>query len=481
MHKNKFIDLLKTFSAKELRLFTDMVDSPFFNKDKELTQLFLNIKKFAPSYTNKKLERKALYKLTFPQKEYNEKELGYLMSDLMRLGEQFLGQFELLNNPLIFEEQKLSAFSKKGLVKHHNAVLKDADKLLAKRKFKNSDYYLNEFKIKTSSQADAQRKSETYPSIKISESIDLLDNFYLVNKLKLINQLLLRKKTDFVKNNLISIQRLVHDVEQNKSKFSPTVLTYYYIFISLAKPNSENAYENLKEAIETKLKLLPAEEASEVYMYAINYALKKVNKGDKDFQKELFQLYKNGIEKEILISNNQISVSTFKNMVSIALRIKNYDWVEGFIIHYKDFLPEAIQENAYSYSMAILYYQQNMINETSKALKDIDKYDEYFDLNIGQLSVKLAFEMNDKIKFAKAKDKWVHYLNKTKHLQPSHQAMQLSFVQKANQIFNLSIEEKNVLHQLYHELSTQKNIAERSWLRAKIKEKLENNSNLSNS
>jgi len=473
MHKNKFIDLLKTFSAKELRLFTDLVESPFFNKDQQVVQLFHTIKRYAPNYTNKKLERTELYHTAFPNKNYNEKELGYFMSDLMRLGEQFMAQFELLSKPLILEEQKLNAFSRKGLVKHHNAVLKDADKLLKKRNFKHSDYYLNELQIELSSYTDAQRKNETYPSEKINYSVDLLDNFYLINKLKFINQLLLRRKTDLIKAQLISIQKIITDLEANFNQLSPIVKTYYLAFKAIAQADKENAYKNLKTAIDNNLNLMPKDEAREVYLYAINYAVKKVNKGDAAFQKELFHLYKNGIEKEILLNQNQLAVSTFKNMVSVALRVGAYDWVEGFIIHYKDFLPEEVQQNAYCFSMANLYYQKQMLEKASKTIDEVDKLDEHFDINIGQLKVKLAFEQNEKRKFNQTKDKWIHYLNKAKHLSKNNQAMQLSFVQKANQIFKATSTEQTELKQLFQELSTQRNIAERGWLRSRIKQKLE--------
>ena len=44
MHNSKLIELLKSFSASELREFKDFVASPFFNKNEELSLFYAYLK-----------------------------------------------------------------------------------------------------------------------------------------------------------------------------------------------------------------------------------------------------------------------------------------------------------------------------------------------------------------------------------------------------------------------------------------------------
>ena len=82
--KSKALDVLKKFKTKDYRLFGDFISSPFFNKDEELILFYEKLKKFGPAFTNKKLERTSFYKICFPKKKYDEKHLGYLLTDLVK-------------------------------------------------------------------------------------------------------------------------------------------------------------------------------------------------------------------------------------------------------------------------------------------------------------------------------------------------------------------------------------------------------------
>ena len=91
MEKSKLIQVLKTFSTSELREFKDFVASPFFNKNQELILFYGYIKKNAPSFSLKKIKKEVVYQTVFPNQNYDEKHLKYLMSFLLKLAEEFIG------------------------------------------------------------------------------------------------------------------------------------------------------------------------------------------------------------------------------------------------------------------------------------------------------------------------------------------------------------------------------------------------------
>ncbi|MFT4761074.1 MAG: hypothetical protein ACI9XO_003786 [Paraglaciecola sp.] len=55
MENSKLVQLLKTFSTQELREFKDFMQSPLFNKNQDLVDFYLYLKKIAPNFPTKKL------------------------------------------------------------------------------------------------------------------------------------------------------------------------------------------------------------------------------------------------------------------------------------------------------------------------------------------------------------------------------------------------------------------------------------------
>jgi len=60
MIKSKAIQVLKTFSEDELRLFSKFVNSPFHNNNKNLSRLFAYLKKHYPLFDNKRFTKRTL-------------------------------------------------------------------------------------------------------------------------------------------------------------------------------------------------------------------------------------------------------------------------------------------------------------------------------------------------------------------------------------------------------------------------------------
>ena len=75
MHNSKAIEVLKSFSAKQLRRLEEFVASPYFNTNGEIIAFLQYLKQFAPRFVNKKLERKTVWKNIFP-KQKNRVQLG---------------------------------------------------------------------------------------------------------------------------------------------------------------------------------------------------------------------------------------------------------------------------------------------------------------------------------------------------------------------------------------------------------------------
>ncbi|MEO8210707.1 MAG: hypothetical protein ABI840_09095, partial [bacterium] len=57
MHTNTLIDLLKTFSAKELKEFSEFLRSPFFNKRNAVVNLYNVLIRSHPDYEKESISK----------------------------------------------------------------------------------------------------------------------------------------------------------------------------------------------------------------------------------------------------------------------------------------------------------------------------------------------------------------------------------------------------------------------------------------
>jgi len=90
MHNSKLIQVLKTFSKKEIKQFREFTQSPFFNKNKFVISLLDVLIRFYPEFQDKKLDAKNVFKIIFPDEEYDYFKIRNLSSDLLAVSMEFL-------------------------------------------------------------------------------------------------------------------------------------------------------------------------------------------------------------------------------------------------------------------------------------------------------------------------------------------------------------------------------------------------------
>ena len=96
------------------------------------------------------------------------------------------------------------------------------------------------------------------------------------------------------------IQEIVHYLEKTKHIHEPAITIYTTILKCLLEAAQENHFERLKSLLSKHSELFEKAEARDMYMYGINYCVKKINMGAAQYFKELFVIYKTSLEKELL-------------------------------------------------------------------------------------------------------------------------------------------------------------------------------------
>ena len=149
----------------------------------------------------------------------------------------------------------------------------------------------------------------------------------------------------------------------------PAVTLYYHCYRAIeslgnvlpdqATENSLDAaadFQQLKTLIQKHWRLFPSSEIRDIYLFAINYCIKRLNAGDRDFIREAFELFRSGLENETLLEEGILSSFTYKNITRLGIALLENDWVEQFLETYKKYLHPRERENAWRYNLGFFLF-----------------------------------------------------------------------------------------------------------------------------
>ena len=90
MLQTKFFTLLKTFSEEEIKAFELWLRSPWCNTNKNIGKLVDKIKKYHPTYEDKKLTKEKLFKKILPDGKFSDRRMNNLLSEGYLAAERFI-------------------------------------------------------------------------------------------------------------------------------------------------------------------------------------------------------------------------------------------------------------------------------------------------------------------------------------------------------------------------------------------------------
>lgn len=397
MQQSRLVKNIKELSHKEREQFKLFTESPYFNKHKKTIQLLRYILKHIDATRGGKLSKIKVHEYLFPDTKYEEQNLYNLMSYLMKLYHRYLAvhHFEETDflEPLMTLEAAYNA-NQFDLLKNRG---KQLEKQLEKRSFHNSDYFMANYKLNTFlGYYDTQYQDRTRTK-RLQLMVDSLDRYYILEKLRntihiTANMLMMNTPYTFPMLDEV-LGHLEKESELYKDDIS--IMMYRTILMSLIDEKNPEHYAQLKVLLSSKMDALSKEEQSDLYSFANNFCVRQINKGYSEFQRELFDLYKHGLDTGIILYNNILSEWNYKNITALGCRLKEFDWTENFIQNFKEKLPGHRTENAYNYNLAHLYYSKKMYQEALSALLLVQFTDVKYHLNTTFLLLRTYYALND--------------------------------------------------------------------------------------
>ena len=224
--------------------------------------------------------------------------------------------------------------------------------------------------------------------------LDNLDKYYIAEKLRISSHLNSEMEAKNIKFNFSFLSELLQYLKDNWSIIENNFIIKIYFTILMSQNENDSFYYNqLKEILESKqFNYLHKNQKLDLYKSAYNYCIIRINRGENEYRNELLVLYQQGLDKGLLLINGELSEWVYKNITTLGCVLGQYEWTEGFINKYKDFLPVDKKENAYSYNKANLYFNKQQYDEVQSLLVNVQFTDFKYHINASILLMRTYYK-----------------------------------------------------------------------------------------
>lgn len=406
MKKRPFlcIELLNTFSKKEITDLIHFVSCPCFNEDESMVGLLKSLKRYALNAKEFDVEvQYTVYEKTFtnkpaPQHTLNKNQRSFLnakMNVLMRLAEQFLAIQALKDNVSYKCELLYDTLLKRRQYWLLDRHLKKHKKELLEQQEKDIKYHAHQFKIEQVTFDYLYHSGQLVKEDNLTDLMRNLDMNYLLHQLNLQMTVLSMKnvfgKKEYDLSSMTATTALL-DLPQYAGQ---PLIILYRANIALMETASDEAYFNLLNLLIQYESLVPISILKDFYVMAVNHCAAQIRLGKSDYIKNVFDLYKIMDTKKLLIDNGFIPKSDIKNIVTAACRVGEFTWAEEAVKRYRRYLPQPIRASVYHFNLGVIaFYQQDYETAHDKFIQ-VDRVDKIYDINTRVLILKCLYEKEE--------------------------------------------------------------------------------------
>jgi hypothetical protein len=477
MIKSKSIGLLKTFSETEFKRFGFFIRSPLFNRDVLITKFYEILAKYYPGFDRKGFDKEKIFAALYPGKKYSDGMMRNLLSRMLELERMFLAVNNFLNKDFNFRISLLEEFRERNQI---NLFDQEKNKIieLLSQEIKDSDFYYKSTLLESEIKKFHSKQKSTYRfedkvEFKLYENIS---NSFIINILKINLQIATNKiilSNEKYKDDLmIMVEKYL--TKENKKIHENVYIKYLYNAYKLIETQDGKYFELLRELINNDYESLNQVDKNDIFVILTNYCYSRINKGETEFVKQQFSLYKENIERGNYKGIKKfISHLFFMNTVICGLESGEITWVKNFIELYKKELDDINRENTYTFCLALLHYWES---DYKKALEEASKIvtnDLSYKHQLKSLYLKIYFDMNEQESFYSHIDSYKHFIKKDINLPKNTLIFIKNYLDYSKILFDIKNKEKSHesdLKVLRDEIIDNESMINKTWLLRKIDE-----------
>jgi len=493
MYTHQLLELLKSFSKKEMMWFTKFLYSPYFNKRERIIKLFLILKRFYPDFEGKNFTKNNIYKLLYgTTTSYNDSTLRNLMSDLLLLAQQYLKQEGMEKKEIQSSFYLTQELFKRGQITLFKNQMISNKTLLEKNSAADGEYFFNLSKVEIDSfYLNLLNEKVLKKSFVESESRKLINgiifslNHFVLESIKNNDNLLKYSRTYNLKRNIQTVtefaeifnfDKLISYVRNNSPQTVPIIEVYHNLLKAFINFNNDSYYQEFKKSVMLCSKHLGMNENNFLHARLIDYCVLKKNIGSNmslDIDKELFDLHHIYVQNEFYKteSNYYLPFDIYRNVLLICITMKKLSFMQDFIAKYsKKLIPQHIT-SVENYSCALLCFEKGMFSKAQTYINKI-KFDQFvYKIDMKNLQLKISYELEQFETAISMIDTFKHFLKNNELIAESRRLLHFNFLNSTHSLIQYRTGSGKInLSYIAEKVKKSKNTFNKEWILEKIAE-----------
>ena len=360
MKGTKLFLQLQSLSKDELKLLHKAVNSPYFNSNPSVTLLFDKLRTQYPNFDESIKGRRLLYQKMFPNQAFNDGKLRRLFTFLSRTVDKFIVCEMLEKDEQKAQQLLVEYYDERHVVSLFEQSIKQLIEQQDEQSMRGTDWYQHRMNLLVTQYASLHHPKYDSNDKTLSQAVEHLDYFYVLQKLKLSIGLENRKQ---IFQDTVNLSKLPLPAAHF---FADDILVQlYFQSYALVTQSKEVDFAKYEQNLQEMMPFLSEGDKILLFYNGLNYLIRLDNRSDYSQEGVAFRWYQWGITKKILFINGQLSVATFNNIVSNGCNANALDWVTEFIQNYAKYLPKKSRKEEVQYSSMVLLFHQKKFKEIS--------------------------------------------------------------------------------------------------------------------
>ncbi len=476
MKDRKITKALEKLTVYELNSFRKFLLSPYFNQNEAFVIFFdmLNEAKRTGKDPGQIESRDVWARIYGAESPYNDVKFRKLSSDLFALFEEFITQKELDNDGSEKLRLLMKAYTNRNLSDLFGSLIHHIEYNKKLHQNKNAEHYLNMYNIERAimdinfHDNTIGRKVEMDKVLNVEEMSYNLDVFFIAEKLRSYCTLLSWNQTFKLNKKIIGIDVILKLAQSPFFKDYPPIAIYYLISVIKSHEGNTEDYYKLKDLLIANLHHFDKKESKDLLDLVIGYCVTLGNKGMPEFEREAFEWYKIGLKNDIIIRDEHISPTTFRNIAFYAIRQGEYDWAETYILDYAQFLDPTVRESNVNFSLARVEMNKKNFKKVIQLLSTTE-YKEVFQALLSRtLLLASYFELNERDSLESLLLSFKLYLDREKTYTKQRKLQYYNLIKHTKTLLKINKKEKPKLLKLKQEVENSEAVVIKNWLVEKI-------------
>jgi len=474
MVNTKLFTFLQTFSRHERLQFRKYLVSPFFNENEDLVRLFDLVQDDAslPEKTGKKDQRLGLWRMLFPRKTYDDTRFRRLCSDLLRLAMDFAAYQQYRSNPATEQIFLLHSLASTRLEKHFEGIVRQARHEQDKSGYRDADFHYLEYMLQRRCHEHQEHISPKAATFDFIEKADYhLDCYYLTKKLEHFCDALGYQNMVAGTAEIHLFPGFLEHVESSRYFNEPSVRAWFLAANMMLHREEEHFFQHLKKSLKEEAAFFQKKELQTLFIHLMNYCIDtKINAGRSDYYAELYAIYRIALEQEIIFDNNELNPHHYKNIVTLSLQVKDFEWGEYFIQHYTHRLPKEAQENAHNYNLAHIYFHQGQYEKVIGQLREVEYQTLVYALGSKLLLLRTYYELREYLALDSLIDSFRIYLRRNKLISKEVRQQYMNVLRFTKKLSSVIPYDGKAIEKINAQIEGCKMLAAKKWLLEKAAE-----------